>query len=293
MHKIVARGITPVTATQYVATRLRERAQVMLRRLSSDQRPLPDFLIIGGQKCGTSSLYRYLISHPQIEPSLTKEVHYFDLHYGKGEAWYSAHFPRCDRADERGLERGFLTGESSPYYLMDPRVPKRVADLIPDVKLIVLLRNPIDRAFSHYHSQVRRGREKLSFEDAIDTEPERLAGEEERLLADPSCTSSAHRHFSYTAKGIYIDQIERWLEVFDRERLLVLNTADLRRDAPRSVARVESFLGLEPHEIEVSTAHNVGSYAPMHESTRARLREFFRPHNERLFAFLGEEWTWD
>lgn len=293
MDKIVARGITPVTVAQFLAMRLRERTQVMWRRLSAGSRPLPDFLIIGGQKCGTSSLYRYLITHPQIEPSLTKEVHYFDLHHARGERWYRAHFSKCTQPDVRGLPRGFLTGETSPYYLMDPRVPRRVQALVPDVKLIVVLRNPIERAYSHYHAQVRRGRETLSFEEAIDQEPQRLAGEEERLASDPTATSYAHRHFSYLTKGIYIDQIERWLDVFPRDRLLVLHSKQLRGDAASAVARVVSFLGLEPHDIEVSTAHNVGSYAAMSDQTRARLREYFRPHNERLFAFLGEEWDWD
>ena len=119
----------------------------------------PNFLIIGAQRCGTTSLYNYLIQHPQIVPSSKKEVHFFDLNFHLGQSWYEKHFPE--------VSDNILTGEASPYYIFHPLCPKRIFDYDPSVKLIVILRNPIDRAYSHYRHIVRLGHEPLKFEDAL------------------------------------------------------------------------------------------------------------------------------
>ena len=146
----------------------------MLGRL----RMLPDFVIIGAQKSGTTSLDEFVYQHPAILPA-AKGVHcYFALHYKKGEDWYRLRFPI--RASQK-----FLSGEGSPIYLFYPWVPGRMKKLLPDVKLIVILRNPVDRAYSHYHHTKRKKRETLSFEEATNSEEERCAGERERMIKDP------------------------------------------------------------------------------------------------------------
>ena len=105
------------------------------------ERRLPDFLIIGAQKCGTSSMFAYLNQHPQMKLPDVKEIHFFDLNYSNGLDWYTSHFPPAS------LSHRMVTGEASPYYLFHPHVPERVRLHCPDVKLVVMLRNPVDRAY--------------------------------------------------------------------------------------------------------------------------------------------------
>ena len=149
------------------------RLRADYRQLTAPLRGLPSVLIIGAQKGGTTSLFSYLVQHPDVLAPLTKEIHYFDLQYDREDKWYRGHFPFARR-----LERGAVTIDASPYYLPHPLVPARAAQLVPEAKLVAVLRDPVDRALSHYHHEVRAGRESLSFADAIDQEAERLAGEE-------------------------------------------------------------------------------------------------------------------
>src|SRR5437588_2037479 len=156
------------------------------RTMTNQVRLLPDFLIIGGQRCGTTSLYYYLINYPGISPACTKEVHFFDVNFEKGPGWYRAQFPTVIGKSYAKYARkhSLITGEASPYYLFHPHAPRRISALIPKVKLIALLRNPVDRAFSQHWLEVQSGYETLSFKEAIESEQERLAGEWEKMLED-------------------------------------------------------------------------------------------------------------
>ncbi|HXS47682.1 MAG TPA: sulfotransferase domain-containing protein, partial [Solirubrobacterales bacterium] len=185
--------------------RARRSATHTLRRTNAGQRPLPDFLIIGAQKGGTTSLHAYLSEHRRVSPSSTKEVHFFDHAYDRGLGWYRAHFQRSAKAPLS------LSGEATPYYLFHPLVPARVAETLPESRLIVILRDPVDRAFSHHNHELALGFEDLPFEEAIEREPERLEGEQERILEDPGYRSFAHQHHSYVSRGRYAEQLERWL----------------------------------------------------------------------------------
>jgi len=169
------------------------------KKLANKNLQMPDFLIIGAQKCGTTSLYRYLIQHPQIEPAIKKEIHYFDLNYNKPIQWYLNQFPALKTQSDR------ITGEATPYYIFHPHAPYRIKEHMPDAKIIVLLRNPVDRAYSHYHYAVERYGETLSFEEALDIENERLAGEMEKFQKNPYYKSRNYRCFSYQKRGIYIE----------------------------------------------------------------------------------------
>src|SRR5258706_3897640 len=186
------------------------RTSRLFYRISTSQlRLLPDFIIIGTQRGGTTSLYYYLTEHPCIAHALMKEVHFFDDHFREGLNWYRAQFPSSLQKyyTERIRKENFITGESSPYYLFYPPAPKRISEVVPQTRLIVLLRNPVDRAYSHHWLVTQEGKETLSFEEAIEHEEERLAGGREKILADEHYTSFNHRHFSYLARGIYLDQL--------------------------------------------------------------------------------------
>ncbi len=263
--------------------------------LTARVRMLPDFIIIGTQKGGTSSLYDYLAQHPCIAPALESEVHFFDANFHKGINWYRAHFPSLLYRDyvRKVQGRQLITGEKSPYYMFYPHAPRRIFETLPHVKLIVMLRNPVDRAYSHYYHQVRKGRETLSFEEAIAAEPERLKGELEKILEDERYTSYSHVHFSYLSRGIYVDQLKVWMRFFPREQFLILKSEDFFADPPAVYRQVLAFLGLPDWELRNYKKHNVGRYSEMDPATRRRLVEYFRPHNQRLYDYLGVDFGWD
>lgn len=264
---------------------LRFLPQIVRGGGSPDRRRLPRLIIPGAMKAGTTSLFAYLEGHPQLAASHEKEVHYFDMNFHRGPGWYARQFPRHNGPAEAAAP---LPVESSPYYLFEPRVPARIRELLPDVKLVILLRDPVDRAFSHYHNNRRLGREQLSFEDAIDAEEERLAGEEERLLSDPCAVSLAHKRYSYLRRGLYAEQLLRWRACFPAEQLLVVDAGRLFGDPRAVLAEVLAFVGVDPWEPPSFAARNEGRHGEaMEAATRSRLETFYEPHERRLAELIG------
>jgi len=257
------------------------------RRITASRRRLPDFLIIGGQRCGTTSLYRYLITHPAVAGSYPgKGVHYFDSHPERSLAWYRAHFPV-----DRGT--GPVTGEGSPYYIFHPLVARRVATALPDVRVIAMLRDPVERAYSHYQQEYARGFEDCkTFEEAVDREPERLAGEHDRLVADPTYASYAHRHHSYLARGEYLGQLVEWHRHLPRDQVLVVHAERFFADPQSVMADVHGFLGLERVPVADARAHNARAYSGMLPATRERLIRHFEEPNRWLYEYLGSDLGW-
>jgi hypothetical protein len=253
-------------------------------RGTSFARPLPDFLILGAQKSGTTALYAYLRWHPEITGPAWKEVSYFDRHYRRGERWYRGHFPI--RAGNR------VVGEASPGYVFHPLAPERVRATVPDARLIVLLRDPVDRALSHYHHEVALGREPLTFEDAIAAEPQRTRGAEERLLREPDYFSHPWWDHSYLARGRYAEQLERWLAVFPRQQLLVVASDELAAEPERAYAQVVGFLGAPAHRLGSYPRVYEQDYGEMRAETRQRLAEHFAEPNRRLYELLGRDFGW-
>lgn len=269
------------------------------RATTNPLRMTPDFIIIGAQKGGTTSLYRYLIQHPCIAPIYVKEPHFFDIYYHKGLRWYRAHFPTAVEKYYVELTRkhDFITGEASPYYLYHPLAARRVAKTLPHAKLIAVLRNPIDRAYSQYQHQRRQsGVEPLTFEEAIDAEEQRLGGEEEKILRDEKYASFNHRHYSYLARGTYINQLPRWLDIFPKEQLLILKSEDLYSTPATIVEQTLDFLHI-PNGIKGQQKDyqpfNEAKYEKMQPETRTRLVEYFKPLNARLYDYLGRDFGWD
>lgn len=255
---------------------------------------MPDFLVIGAQKAGTTALYAYLRWHPGITGPAWKEVSFFDRHYGRGAAWYRGNFPLTlwTIRSRRKTAVGPIVGEASPSYLFHPRAPERVAELLPAVRLIVLLRNPVDRALSHYHHELALGRETLPFEEALEREDARTRGEVERMLADPGYFSQAWWDFTYRARGRYAEQLDRWLAVFGRERLLVLASEELADRPAETYARVLEFLGVPPHSLDAFPRIFERDYADMSPDTRQALSEYYAEPNRRLFELLGRDFRW-
>lgn len=264
--------------------------------LSSPLRRSPTFIIIGAQRAGTTSLYRYLTAHPLVLPAAWKEVHYFDRSYQRGAAWYRGHFPFVlESKDGWHFHRaGAITGEASPEYLFDPRVPERVRRDLPGVKLIALLRNPVDRAISHFAMESSMRRTELSLEEALRRESEGLPRDIQRPPTEARNQGAPSLHlFSYLARGVYVDQVLAWKRHFPREQLLVINSDEFFADPAATMGRVWRFIDLPEVRLSSYPAHNAFVHRWIDPATRAALVEYFRPHNRRLYEFLGQSFDWD
>lgn len=272
---------TPVALRELVARRLIEATK------------LPDFLIIGAQKAGTTALADYLAEHPDVVRPKGKEIHFFDIDYMKGVSWYKSHFEVGRRRKLRSLALGkrLVAGDASPYYLFHPLAPVRCFQLLPEARIMIMLRDPVARAYSQYHHEVRIQFESLSFEEALEAEPDRLRGEIEKIHADPSYHSIAHQHFSYLSRGIYLPQISSWLKYYGPDQILILSSEIFLASPAEQYQRVLRFLGLRKCELSAYPHKNVGDYEPMSPKTKARLIEYFTPHNSMLRRYLNSIWA--
>ena len=293
--------------SQPVYSFLRDRyhgARTLVGRNPGRGRMLPDFIILGAAKSGTTTLYGALSEHPFVRPCIaddayflgTKEIRFFDWGYDRGEDWYRSHFPLESERDEFAREHGrpFLTGEGSPSYISHIWAPERMRKVVPGVKLIASLRNPVDRAYSQFQMSRKEGIEPLTFEEAVQQEEERLRPAVERMAADPRYISWDFGAWSYLARSRYAEQVERWLAHFPREQILFVKAEDLFGDPQQVFDQVQEFLGLPPHRAGEIARLNPGAYADsIPPETRARLNEYFRPYNERLYELTGIDFGWE
>jgi lipopolysaccharide transport system ATP-binding protein len=259
-------------------------------------RALPDFVIIGAPKCGTTSLFSYLVHHPLVLGSATKEVHYADreANVARGERWYRAWFPptatlqRVGRAN--GVERA-ICGEATPNYLGHPDAPARLHRVVPDARLLVLLREPGARAWSQFRWSKRWGGEDLDFAEAIATEAERLPGRFDMMR-----TVEQRQRFmtlSYLTRGLYAEQLEWWYEAYPRDQILVLRSEDLFGDPSATYRRTVAFLGLPDLGEPDYPVRNQGTGPTEIEPvTRAWLDDWFAEPNRRLAELTGGAVTW-
>lgn len=265
-------------------------------RVGATRRVLPDFLIVGAQRSGTTSLHEWLGAHPGVRfPRLGKGVHYFDTAAARDLDWYRSHFPTrraLQRAAERaGFER-IRVGEGSPYYLFHPAVPERVQAALPDVQLIAILRDPVSRAWSHYLHERRRGFEDLSFVDAIAAEPDRLASVAPADLDRRDFVSPEHQHHGYAARGRYSEQLERWFAVTGRDRWCVVFDRELYAADGLGQARVREFLGLADVGTFEFPRANATKSEPMPDDGRQRLIELLAGEGDRVAALVGRDPGW-
>jgi len=268
--------------------KLKRKFRMPFARMTASQRQMPGYIVIGTHKGGTSSIQSYLVQHPQLSGGTHKEVHFFDYQYHRGENWYRAIFPRSS-----DLAPGTLTGDATPLYMVHPLVPARVKKLLPNVKLIVLLRDPVNRSISHYYHQVRRGRESLIIEDGFAAEAERIGPDKKRLKAGEEFKVEGFRRFSYVERSLYADQLERWFEHFPKEQFFIDTSERFYGDTENFLSDVFTFLGVDAgFKVPDLQPRNVGMAREDDPEMRATLREFFAPHNERLEKLVGRIFDW-
>jgi hypothetical protein len=258
-------------------------------------RMLPSFLIVGAERCGTTSMFHVIRQHSMVFSGTLprKEVHYFDHKYGHGLGWYQCHFPLTARTRlvTRGAGRP-VAFEATANYMFHPLAPERIHRDLPGVRLLVMVRDPVERAYSAHAHQVGFSFETESFERALELEDARLEGEAEHLAADPAYHSFSHDHYTYRARGHYADQLEKLERIFGRDRIHVVDSGEFF-DSPGPVYdQVLDFLGLPHLGSPAFTPQNARPRSPMPGTVRAALDEHFRPHDERLTAWLGHEPSW-
>ena len=243
----------------------------------------PVFLVIGEMKCGTTSLFRYLQRHPDIREPFMKEPYFFATGYERGMGFYRSLFPLAGHG---------VTYEASAYYLAHPHARERIRTHLPEAKLIVLLRDPVARTYSHWNHSRSKGREPLDFEAALEAEPERLAGEVDRMVRDPGYRSFAHVHFAYASRSRYAESLRPWLEDVPAEQLLVLRAEDLFERPRETMEEIQRFVGLDVADLGPYTAFNAREYEGMAPETAARLAEQFAEPNRELAELLGRDFGW-
>jgi len=286
-----------------VSYQVKYKLNITFRKITTLLRSWPSFLIIGAAKAGTTSLFHLLVQHPQINEALEKEIHFFDLNYYRGLNWYRYHFPIKKRI--------CITGEASPLYLYWPETEKKVAKWFPYIKLIVILRNPIDRAYSQYQHAIRNGNEFLSFEEGI-------THEEKRLTSD-----FGKMEFSYLSRSLYYEQLSMWFKKFPRKQFCIIENEDFKNNTQEVVNTIFNFLNLPNHTLKSipklrssgdPAIHNmyeskassdigidgqphiedkVGDYTPMNPKTRKNLIDYFFLPNEALFSLLKMKYDWN
>jgi len=254
---------------------------------------MPNFIIIGAGRAGTTALYSYLIQHPSIVAALTDsdkswaDIHFFEYITSNDVQWYKSHFPILFSKPNKH-KNSLITGEYTSTYMYHPDVPKRIFNLLPKIKLIAILRNPVDKAYSTYYQQFRYGECITSFEETIDAEFRRIKLNSDNPNFKNYVAQNIIRH------GIYADYLETWLEIFNKEQILILNSDDLKKSTKETLRHVFNFLNVSNYDI-ANTSQQVSArkYPPINESTRKKLIEFYKPHNQRLNKLLGTNFDWD
>lgn len=260
------------------------QARRLTRQRARGNQVLPSVLVVGAQRSGTTSLHRALIQHPQIQgPGQGKGVHYFDLEFGRGDEWYLGRFPVC--------APGVHLIETSPYYAFHPLVPARVARTLPNASIVLLIRDPVERAYSHFFHETNRGFETLGFEEALDAESSRLARSDEIFAADEFAVVAEHVHHSYLARGRYAEQIVRWMACVSPGRMLVLDADRLFRDPKNAIRTLADFLDIDLKQLDFPHA-NFYPRPELSASVKSYLTAYFEPFDAQLKPLVGWDPSW-
>jgi hypothetical protein len=259
--------------------------------LTGPIRSLPDFIIIGTARSGSTSLYYNICQHPCVLSAAYDELGYFDSNFHLGLNWYRSLFPTLFSKWILKQKKQFaITGEDTPFYIWNPLVAKRILKILPKIKLIVLFRNPVDRAYSNYHLGVRAGSEKLSFEDAIQMELKKLDKINDEIEQDVNKYTTPR---SYIAKGFYADQLKIWLELFSSEQLMIVSTEDLESNPQKTLDRIYNFLKIPKNHRLIPEKQKIAAYPKMKNKTREFLIDLYKKNNAELFTMIGQKFDWD
>ncbi len=263
------------------------------RGLTSPLRVLPDFIVIGVGRGGTTSLYNYLNQHNCIQKSSYDEIGFFDDNFHLGVNWYRSMFPTKYEKQKIIKKFGkFLTYDVTPWYIRRPWTANRIKTLLPSAKIISVLRNPVDRTYSHYHLTCREKGTTKSFEEIIEEEIKKIDNYDDNLKNSQKYYEDFVQN-SHIARGFYLEQLENWFTVFNKENILIISSEDLANHTQKTMDYVFNFLNIEDQVIPNLEKVNVAKYPKMKEKTRKILENYFFEYNENLFKKIVKHFTWN
>ena len=255
-------------------------------------RVIPDFLVIGAKRCGTTSLYQHLPEHPCISKSPYDNMGFFNDNFHLGVNWYKSFFPTTfTRKKIKSKFGNFLAFDVTTKYMEEESTANNVYQTKPNMKIIIILRNPVDRAYSQYHLSVRQTAERRSFEDVVEENMNRLNKEShEHYKIKPKFSA---KEDNYLKKGLYALQLRYWLKIFPRENILIVSTEEFESNQQIIYNKIFEFLNISKFEVKNTKKMEKGNYPPMKSETRNLLLDYFRSHNHELFELINMEFDWD
>ena len=253
--------------------------------ITASTRVLPNFIIIGTVRSGSTSLYYNICEHPSVIPAAYDEIGFFDSNFHLGINWYRSMFPTQKNMDELQKNTQYaITGEDTPFYFWKNEVVERISRTIPNSKFIIIFRNPVDRAYSNYNLAVRTGNEELSFENAIEEEIE--------FIRNHTFRESVDRRRSYLAKGIYAEQLEIWKNIFPENQIHIICMEDMEKDPQNELLKIFQFLKIPKYKIKNPQKQKMVKYVKMDANTRRKLLDYYKPYNEKLFNIIQKKFEW-
>ena len=255
-------------------------------------RVIPDFLVIGAKRCGTTSLYQHLPEHPCISKSPHDNMGFFNDNFHLGVNWYKSFFPTTfTRKKIKSKFGDFLAFDVTTKYMEEESTANNVYQTKPNMKIIIILRNPVDRAYSQYHLSVRQTAERRSFEDVVEENMNRLNKEShEHYEIKPKFSA---KEDNYLKKGLYALQLRYWLKIFPRENILTVSTEEFESNQQIIYNKIFEFLNISKFEVKNTKKMQKGNYPPIKSETRNLLLDYFRQHNHELFELINMKFDWD
>ena len=256
--------------------------------ITAPLRVLPDFIVIGFGKAGTTTLYHYLSEHPCIMKSSHDHLGFFDSNFKLGLNFYKSFFPSIfSKFFLLYTKKYFMTYDVTASYIRCPLCAQRIFKTLPKIKLIIICRNPVDVAYSYFYNDTSL-RAKLSFEEAIKKEIKIHENEKKKSKNYPIDLLET----SFLAKGMYAEQIKIWCDLFPKNQLLFIKTEDLAQNPIKTFNEIFDFLNLRQYSIQNFEKQNVSKYTPMKEETRKFLNDFYKPYNENFFHLINQQFDW-
>lgn len=255
--------------------------------ISSPFRTLPNFIVIGVKRCGTTTLYEQLSEHPCIEKSAHDNLGFFNNNFELGLNWYKSHFVTNSKKKQIEKKYGkFATYDVTSSYIQKKQTAENIFKTLPDIKLILILRNPSNRTYSEYNQNIIDENESRDFKELIKKEIEEIEKTPNGKL------EFALDKINLVKKGIYIKQILPWIEIFPKKQILIISTEELDKKTTETYNKIFKFLGLPKHEIRSGRKYRKGDYKPMDKETRKLLDDFFKQYNDKLYQKIGKDFGW-
>tara|TARA_B100000586_G_scaffold21996_1_gene14543 strand:+ start:1374 stop:2246 length:873 start_codon:yes stop_codon:yes gene_type:complete len=261
--------------------------------LSSGVRVLPDFIVIGVGRGATTTLHHNLSKNPCVFSAAYDEIGFFDENYHLGEDWYRSLFPTKYTKNKTIKDHNhFLSFEVTPSYIRKPWAARRIKQVLPHAKLIAILRNPVDRTYSHYNMGVNESNEQRSFEDVIKKDLIELKKFKNSNTKSDDYFKTVVEN-SFLARGLYVEQLKIWFKIFDKKQIHITTTENLAMNPDKTFSEIFNFLEIPDYKIPKLENKRKGNYLPMSKEMKIQLSNYFKPYNEELYELIEQKFNWN